>query len=63
MGLISYFTYLDKCQGFRLELVDEFTNMFPSALEPFMDHHQGLFACVKISFLKFFVFFMILKFT
>ena len=39
-----------------LELVDEFTEIVPSAYGPFIGHHQGLFANVKIVFKKFFKF-------
>ena len=28
-------------------MVDEFTKIFPSALGPFINHHQGLLACIK----------------
>ena len=38
------FKFADKCLGFRLKFVDEFTKFVPSA---FIGHHQGLFACVK----------------
>ena len=40
----------DKCLGFRLELVDEFTKIVLSAFRPFIGHHQE-FACVKSIFL------------
>ena len=38
----------DKCLGFRLELVDEFTKIVLSAFRPFIGHHQGLFACIPV---------------
>ena len=41
-------TFLD----FRLELVDEFIKIIPSAFGPFMSNYQGLIACVKSVFLK-----------
>ena len=34
----------ERCLGFRLELVDEFTKIVPSAFGHFIGHHQGLFA-------------------
>ena len=37
----------DKCFGFSLESVDEFTEIVPSAFETFIGHHKGLFVCVK----------------
>ena len=37
----------DKRLGFRLELVDEFTKIAPSAFGSFIGHHQGLLACIK----------------
>ena len=47
-----------KCFGFRLELVDEFTEIVPSA---FIDRQQGLVACVKIIFQESFTVFITLK--
>ena len=44
------FKFPDKCFGFRLELVKEFTEIAPSTFEPFIGHHQRLFAGVKIVF-------------
>ena len=52
--LLLKFMFPDKCFGFRLELVDEITEIVPSTFGAFIDHHQGLLACVKIVF--FFVF-------
>ena len=46
-------SFPDMCLGFRLELVDEFTKIVPSDFGPFLGHHQGLLACVKIVFDKF----------
>ena len=43
------FKFPDKCFGFRSVLVDEFTEIVPIVFEPFLDHHMGLFASVKIS--------------
>ena len=37
----------DKCLSFRLELVDDFPEIVPSAFGPFIGHYQGLFACVR----------------
>ena len=55
----------DKCFGFRLEFVDEFTEIVPCALGPFIGHHQELFAWVKCVFLlilkKVFRFFITLQ--
>ena len=42
--------FLDRCLGFSLELVDEFTKIIRSAFRPYIDHHRGLFACVKSAF-------------
>ena len=39
--------FSDKCIGFRLNLVNEFTNIVPSNFEDFIGHHQVLFACFK----------------
>ena len=44
--ILSSFT----CLGFRLELVDEFTKIVPTAFGPFIGPHQGLLACIKIVF-------------
>ena len=44
----------DKCFVFRLEFVDEFTEIVPCTLGPFIRHHQELFACVKRVFLLIF---------
>ena len=41
------FKFSDKCLSFRLELVDEFPKIVPSAFEPFIGHNQGLPACVR----------------
>ena len=38
--------------GFRLELVNEFIKIVPSAFGTFIGHHQELLACVKSVFLK-----------
>ena len=46
------FKFSDKCLGFSLELVDEFTKIVQSAFGPFIGHHQGLFAYVKSVFLR-----------
>ena len=43
----------DKCLGFRLELLDEFTKIVPSAFKPFIGHYQGLLACIKSVFKEF----------
>ena len=40
------------CIGFRLELADNFTEITSSAFEPFIGHHQGLFASVNVVLLK-----------
>ena len=48
------FKFTDKCLGFRLELVDQFTKIVPSAFGPFIGHHQELLACVKSVFFFFF---------
>ena len=55
---MSFYKDPDKCFGFKLELVDEFIEINPSAFEPFVGHHQGLFASVKILF-----FYIIVKIT
>ena len=47
--------FTDKCLGFRLELVDEFTKIVQSAFGPFISHHQGLTACVKSVFKEYFL--------
>ena len=46
----THFVYMISLGSFqvRLELVDEFTKIVLSAFEPFIGHHQGLFASVKI---------------
>ena len=52
------FEFPDKCLGFRLELVDEFTKIVPGAFGTFIGHHQGLLACIKSVFekkIKFFI--------
>ena len=46
------FIFPNMCFGFRLDLVDQWTEFVPSSLAPFIGHHQGLFANVKF-FLKF----------
>ena len=38
--------------GFKLELVDELTEIIPSAFVPFIGNHQRLFASVKTVFEK-----------
>ena len=38
------------CLAFRLELVDEFTKVVPSALESFIGHHHGLHVRIKSVF-------------
>ena len=43
----------DKCLSFRLELVDEFPKIVPSAFVPFIGHHQGLLACVRCVYIFF----------
>ena len=51
MSIQSYgdpFKFPEKCFAFMLELVDEFTEIVSSAFGPFIGHHQGLFASVKI---------------
>ena len=40
----------NKCPGFRLELVDEFTKIFPSAFGSLIDLYQGLLAYIKSVF-------------
>ena len=47
------FKFPDKRFGFRLQLVDEFTEIVSSAFGPFIGHHQELFASVKIFFKSF----------
>ena len=54
------FKFPDKCFGFRLELVDEFTEIVPSSFRPFIGHHQGLFHKCKERFFNFFKFFFFL---
>ena len=44
----------DKCLGFRLELVDEFTKILPSDSGHFIGHSQRLLACIKNIFKRFF---------
>ena len=51
------FKFPDNCFGFRLGLVDEFTEIIPIAFGPIISYHQGLFASVKIFFQVFGVFF------
>ena len=42
-----------KSLSFRLELVDEFPKIVPSAFGPFIGHYQGLLACERcVCFLK-----------
>ena len=56
----------DKCFGFRLELVDEFTKIVLSTFGPFIGHHQELFVCVEsifFFFLSFLFFYNIAKIT
>ena len=48
--LLGYFKFPDKCFGFRLELVDEFTEFVSSAFRPFIGHHQRMFARVNSVF-------------
>ena len=38
----------DKCFGLRMDLLDEFTEIIPSASELFIGNHLGLFANAKI---------------
>ena len=38
--LYNFIKFLDKCLGFRLELVDEVTKIVPSFFGPFIGHHQ-----------------------
>ena len=45
--ILNPFKFPDKCLGFRLELVDEFTKIVQSAFGLFIGHHQRLLACVK----------------
>ena len=44
------YKFPDKCLGFRLELVDEFTKIVPSTFGYVICHHQGLLASVKSVF-------------
>ena len=39
--------FSDKCLSFRLELVDEFPKIVPSAFGLFIGHHQRLLACIR----------------
>ena len=48
-------SFPDKCFGFRLELVDELTEIVPSAFGPFIGHHQRMFASIKIVLLFFLI--------
>ena len=48
--LLRSFKFPNKCLGFRLELVDEFTKIVPSAFGPFIGYHQGSLACIKSVF-------------
>ena len=43
-------SFPNKYFGFRLKLVDEFTEIILSVFGPFKGHHQGLFAYVKMFF-------------
>ena len=52
-GWAAVFHLIDKCLGFRLELVDESTKIVPDTFGPFIGHHQGLLACVKSVFKEF----------
>ena len=54
------FKFPDKCFGFKLELVDGFTEIVPSTFRSFIGHYQGLFAWVKIVFLSKFLGFFLL---
>ena len=42
--------YPEKCFGFSLDLVHEFTEIVPIDFGPFVVNYQGLFANVKIVF-------------
>ena len=42
--------FSDKCFGLSLGLVDEFTVIVSRAIGPFIGHHEGLVASVKIAF-------------
>ena len=52
VNIILLGSFPDMCFGFRLEFVDEFTEIVPSTFGPFIGHHQGLFASTKIVFFK-----------
>ena len=47
------FKFPDKCIGFSLEFVDEFTKIVPRSFGPFIGHHQGLLARIKNVFKEF----------
>ena len=47
------FKFPEKCLGFSLELMDEFTKIIPSAFGPFIGHHQGFLSCAKSVFKEF----------
>ena len=50
-------SFLDMIFGFRLELVDEFTEIVPVSHQPFVGHHQGFCQCIE-----YFVLFLVFKF-
>ena len=43
-------SFLISVQVSNFELVDEFTKIFTSAFGHFIDHHQGLLACITSVF-------------
>ena len=45
--------FTNKCLDFMLELVDEFTEIVPSAFGPFISHLQVLLAYIKNVFKEF----------
>ena len=46
----SFQVFPDRYFGFRVELVDEFTEIIPGAFGPLIGHHQGLFLSVNLFF-------------
>ena len=62
MSILFYkvpFKFPEKCFIFRLELVDEFTEIVPSTFEPFIGHHKVLFAIFIIKVFRTIVFIFI----
>ena len=50
--LLRSIQFPDKCLRFRLESVDEFTNITLITFRPSFGHHRWLLTCVKSVYLK-----------